>query len=221
MKKIMMNKYGFERWPEEDFSDDGNRFTCYKVGERVRVSKCTYNGKVFISARIDGTMLPFDVYSKLVHYSALDALNGVSISSLTDEDLFNLYEACLAYEKEYDEAEANIKMPAIADIEAQCLKIKAKRTAELKEIEELLNNNIVNLATELSDYQWRNLKGYLVRINELITQCDPDVKVPALVNTSISFNFCKPDYSELNDSYYYKYIIDMISGKSKSLTLHI
>lgn len=221
MKKIMMAKYGFERWPEEDFSDDGSRFTCYKVGERVRVSKCTYNGEAFISARIDGTMLPFDVCSKLVHYSALDALNGVSISSLTDEDLFNLYEACLAYEKEYDEAEANIKMPAIADIEAQCLKIQAKRAAELKEIEELLSNNIVNLATELSDYQWRTLKEYVVRINDLISYYDPDVKVPALVNTSVSFDFCKHNYSELNDSYYYKYIIDMISGRSKSLTLHI
>ena len=53
MKKIMMNKYGFVRWPEEDFSDDGNRFYCYKVGNRVRVSKLVSDGVAYISARVD------------------------------------------------------------------------------------------------------------------------------------------------------------------------
>ena len=72
MKKIMMTNYGFVRWPEEDFTDDSTRFTCYRVGKRVRVSKCTYNGEAYISARIDGAKLPYEVYSKLPHYSPLN-----------------------------------------------------------------------------------------------------------------------------------------------------
>ena len=70
MTRINMTKYGFVRWPEEDFSDDGARFTCYRVGERVRVSKTTYQGEVFISARIDGRKLSYNEYSVLEHYNA-------------------------------------------------------------------------------------------------------------------------------------------------------
>ena len=94
MKKIMMTNYGFIRWPEEDFSDDGTRFTAYRVGERVRVTKATYKGEAFIDGTIHGTKLPYEVYSKLPHYSAISKLNGVSIDTLTDQDLFNLCEAC-------------------------------------------------------------------------------------------------------------------------------
>ena len=130
MKKIQMTKYGFVRWAEQDFSDDGSVFYCYLVGERVRVSKCTYKGEAFIDADIQGTKLPYEVYSKLPHYSALSKLNGVSIDSLTDQDLFDLCEACLYYEKEYIEAENTIKMPTLEEIKAQCIKIQVKRTTE-------------------------------------------------------------------------------------------
>jgi hypothetical protein len=95
MKRILMKEYGFVRWPEEDFSDDGNRFYCFKVGERVRVSKLVAQGTVFISARIDDIRLPFEIYSKLPHYRALDKLNGVSLESLQSSDLKQLYEDCL------------------------------------------------------------------------------------------------------------------------------
>ena len=39
-----MTKYGFKRWKDGDFSDDGNRFTCYRVGKRVSVSKLVSDG---------------------------------------------------------------------------------------------------------------------------------------------------------------------------------
>ena len=128
MKKIMMTKYGFVRTPESDFSDDGAKFDTYRVGNRVRVSKTTYKGDAFISASIDGTKLPYEVYGKLPHYSALDKLNGVSIESLTDNDLFDLVEACLHYEKEYLEAENTIKMPSLVEIKEQCERVRIKRT---------------------------------------------------------------------------------------------
>ena len=108
MKKILMSKYGFVRWPEQDFSDDGSRFTCYKAGQRIRVSKTTYDGEVFISGTIIDGELPYEVYSALPHYCSLMNLNGISISSLEDSDLEKFYDDCLEYEQEYIDAENQV-----------------------------------------------------------------------------------------------------------------
>lgn len=103
MKRIRLDSFGFTRAPEYDFSDDGARFTCYTIGttRKMRVSKSTYEGEVFLSGRYEDSMLSHDVYSKLPHYRALDNLNGVRISSLTETDLEAFAEACIEYEKEY------------------------------------------------------------------------------------------------------------------------
>lgn len=208
MKRIMMSKYGFVRWPEQDFGDDGNRFTCYRVGERVRVSKCTYNGEAFIDAAIDGSKLPYAVYSKLPHYSVIGKLNGVSIESLADQDLINLYEACLAYEKEYIEAENNIVMPTLSEIKIQCMKVQAKRRDELAEINRHFN---IAVATKIEKWEWANLRDYLLAIVNSVSNYDPDRYPQAIINTSRSINFCKPDCSELQDSFYYKWIMERIN----------
>lgn len=208
MKKIMMNKYGFVRWPEEDFSDDGNRFYCYKVGNRVRVSKLVTDGVAYISARIDHGTLPHEVYSKLPHYSKLDDLNGVSVISLTDNDLFDLCEACLMYDKEYSDAEAALVYPSIGQIREQCIKIKAKRMAELDNVEALLANQVVSLALTIPEWQWKTLREYLVSLKKS-AEFDVDEKARNMYKSSYSFNFVKENYHDLGDSYYYKWIMDL------------
>ena len=210
MKKIMMTNYGFVRWPEQDFTDDSSRFYCYRVGERVRVSKCTYKGDAFISARIDGAKLPWEVYSKLSHYSALDKLNGVSIDSLTDQDLFDLCEACLMYEKESTEAENNIKMPSAAEIKVQCLNVQAKRVAEFEEIESMLGKYAAKLAMALPAWQWKTIQEYLANLAAKQANFSPELFTPTIIGTARSIDFCKPDCSELNNSYYYNYLMDLI-----------
>jgi hypothetical protein len=204
----MMNKYGFVRWPEEDFSDDGNRFYCYRVGKRVRVSKLVSDGVAYISARIDHGNLPFAVYSKLPHYSKLDDLNGKSVISLTDNDLFDLCEACLMYEKEYSEAETAIVYPSVDEIRSQCIKVKAKRMAELAEVEAELARNITKLALTVPEWQWKTLREYLVSLKHT-TEFDVDDKAKAMYKTTYSFDFVKPNYHDLNDSFYYKWIMDL------------
>ena len=92
MKRIELTKYGFIRSKEDDFSDDGNRFTCYRVG-KVRVSKLVSEGEAYISASIDDYLLPYETYSKLPHYRDLDALNGVSASDITEEDIQKTYDS--------------------------------------------------------------------------------------------------------------------------------
>jgi hypothetical protein len=208
MNKIMMTKYGFVRWQEEDFSDDGNRFYCYKVGEKVRVSKLVSDGVAYISARVDHGKLPYEVYSKLPNYSKLDALNGVSVASLTDNDLFNLCEACLMYDKEYSAAEASIVYPSASEIKEQCVKIKAKRAAELTEVQALVSSKIVMLAMTLREWQWKTLREYLVSLKNA-AEFDIEERTKSLVNSSYSFNFVKEANGELNDCYYYKWIMDL------------
>lgn len=212
MKKIVMTNYGFIRWSEKDFGDDGNRFTVYRVGERVEVSKTTYKGEAFIDAAIHGTMLPYEVYSKLPHYPFLGKLNGVPIEALTSEDLTELYENCLAYEQEYTEAENNIKMPTLEEIQEQCIKVQAKCMAELAEVETQFGKYALKLAIKLPAWQWKTAQEYLKSLAADVVRWSPEQYAPTILNSARSINFCKPDCSELNDSYYYKYLMDLIKS---------
>ena len=212
MKKIMMTNYGFIRWPEEDFSDDGTRFTAYRVGERVRVTKATYKGEAYIDADIQGTKLPYEVYSKLPHYSAISKLNGVSINSLTDQDLFDLCEACLYYEQEYTEAENNIKMPTLEEIKEQCVKVQAKRIAEFAEVEAMLGKYAVKLATKLPAWQWKTIQEYLKNLTAKLAAFSPELYAPTILGSAQSIKFCKPDCSELDNCYYYNYLMELIKS---------
>ena len=214
MKKIMMNKYGFERWPEYDFSDDGNRFYCYKVGTRVRVSKTTSNGQAYISARIDDIKLPFEEYSKLPHFRALDKLNGVSIESLNDSDLITLYNDCLAYEKEYTDAENSIVMPTLKELEDHCKTIQAIRQSEIDVIEHLLKTNVIVLMENLSDYKWSKLKD---RYEGLVLNKDyySPTYAAKILGTQQSFDLCKADYYAKKESYYYTDLMEIIKSAVK------
>lgn len=211
MKKIMMTKYGFVRWPEQDFTDDGSRFIAYRVGERVRVTKCTFNGEAFIDATIDGRKLPYKVYNCLPHYSAIGKLNGVSIDTLTDQDLIDLYEACLAYEREYTDAENNIQLPTLKEIEFQCKKVQYKRRLELIDINQEFSKSAVAIAGKLTEWEWKDLRRYLLDIEAHVKNFDPDTYAPKLVGTARSIDFCKPDCHELQDSFYYKRIMEMLN----------
>ena len=54
-------------------------------------------------------VIPYKVYSELPHYrTAVWTYNGVSIASLTDDDLKSFYDACVAFEQEFENAFANL-----------------------------------------------------------------------------------------------------------------
>lgn len=211
MEKIMMTKYGFIRWAEQDFSDDGNRFTCYRVGDRVRVSKLVSEGVAYIDARIDGTKLPYDVYSKLPHYRSIGTLNGVSCSSLRDADLYKLYEDCVAYEQEYIEAENTIKMPTLEEITEQYHRVRVKRLEELKEIERLITEHLDVIMINMGNCDWTELKSYFNSLYKTVFNNDPNEAAKKILNNSRSISFCKADCIELQDSWYYKKLITMIN----------
>lgn len=213
MIKINLMKYGFVRWPEKDFSDDGNRFTCYKAGKNVRVSKHVSNGSVYLS--IDSTVgkgtLPYEVYQKLPHYDAASwKYNGVSIESLTDADIEDFMAACLAYELEYEAAEASIKYPTLEEIQDKAIKLTTKAVLELTEIENLFSKYTVEAAVKFSSYEWKTVQEYLRYLAENVKKFDPETFPPTIVGQQHSFTFVKPDYN-MQESYWFRCLKDLFA----------
>lgn len=163
MKRIELTKYGFIRSKEDDFSDDGNRFTCYRVG-KVRVSKLVSEGEAYISASIDDYLLPYETYSQLPHYRDLDALNGISASDITEEDLQKLYEDCISYEKEYDDAYNSIKWPTIEQLRIKAGAYKLAWRECIIKLEEAIKFNSIALITNLSEYYFKELQRYFKQV---------------------------------------------------------
>ena len=213
MTRINLAKYGFVRWPEEDFSDDGNRFTCYKVG-RVRVTKLVSDGQAYIDGDIRDGKLPYEVYSKLPHYKSVGKLNGVSVAWLTEEDLQDLYSDCQAYEVEYTNAENSIKYPSLDEITEQCKKLCAKRLVELGTVEDLMRDHGFEAAAKLSAYEWKTLQEYIKNLMGKVKQYNPDTYPQSILDQAYSFNFVRPDNSDLKDCYYYTYIIELFKKHS-------
>jgi hypothetical protein len=148
------------------------------------------------------------VYHKLPHYSALDKLNGVAISSLTDNDLYDLVEACMYYEKEYTDAEDALVMPTLNEIKAQCELVQAKANWELAEINRRFS---LALAGKLTDWEWMEVRKYLLAMEARVVTFDPERYPQTILGTCRSVSFCKPDCAELQDSFYYKWIMERIN----------
>lgn len=211
MKRINLIKYGFVRWPEEDFSDDGNRFTCFRVGKSVRVSKLISDGEVYLSADSScgkGT-LPYDIYSKLPHYDDSNGKwNGVSLNSLTEQDLIDFYNACIAYEREYEEAEATLKYPSLEELKIKAAELYVAKMAELKEVETLFKDNFSEAIIKFSIYEWKNCQDYFRNLLGDLNRLDPEVYPQTILNQARSFDFIK---RECKESYYATYIKELFS----------
>lgn len=205
MQKVNLTKYGFVRNESEDFSDDGSRFYVYRVG-RVRVSKCTWNGQIFLAGRIDdGRTLNYDEYSQLPHYHSLDRLNGVSIASLTENDLIQLYNDCVEYEKEYTEAEKHVVFPTIEEIKEQCIKIRNHYQEQLAEATKLIQDNAVALFFS-EKYVVREIKDFYKTIKGRAEGFDPNTYPQSIQYSTYGRDFVKPTNHDLTDTWYLDYI---------------
>lgn len=209
MKKIIMKKYGFVAWPERDFLDDGSFFKNFRAGKRVRVTKCVSQGEAYIHASMDNGELPFEICRELPHYQLLDRLNGVSIESLTDDDLNKFYQDCLAYEEEYEKALSEIKFPTEEEIKVKCAELYTKYLEEKAEVKQLLNQYAVDLIEALTEHEWTSLK---ILMSQLISMAEyyetnQHVKRLLVANNGNTIVFCN---KEIKDSYYYKEILKLI-----------
>jgi hypothetical protein len=203
MKRIELTKYGFIRSKEDDFSDDGNRFTCYKVG-KVRVSKLVSEGEAYISARIDDYLLPYETYSQLPHYRDLDALNGVSASDITEEDLQKLYEDCISYEKEYDDAYNSIKWPTENELRIKAGAYKLAWRECIIKLEEAIKFNAIALITNLSEYYFKEFQRYYKQVLSNAKQFEnPQEYAERLFKQARSLDFMERDIRRDVDNGFY------------------
>lgn len=210
MKKVMLVNFGFERWPAEDFSDDGNRFTCYKAGNRVRISKLVCDGWAYIDGSIRDYTLPYDVYSKLPHYAAVSKLNGISLEALTDEMLDQLYLDCIDYEREYDEALATLVYPTEAELRAKCVVVQSKTYNELARIEERIKNNFITIVAKLRPHEWSEIKTNVEKLLAKLAKHDPDTLIATILNTITSISFCKTVEADTCESWYFTRTMELI-----------
>lgn len=211
MKRINMTKYGFIRNEREDFSDDGNRFTSYLTSSnsRLRVTKLVSDGRAYLSSDMNGNKLDYEEYSKLPHYKdATWNYNGVDMDSLTDEDLVNWYNACVEYEKEYIEAESKVVFPTIEDIKLQCETINAIRQAEIDEVSTLLERIAIRFVLGADKYTLNNFQSYFKSLNNRFF--DVDTYPQTIQKSNYGRNFIKSTNSDLQPSFYYKCLIEIL-----------
>lgn len=210
MKRINMTKYGFIRKEREDFHDDGNNFKGYATGpnSRLRISKLVSDGRAYLSADMNGNKLDYTEYSKLPHYNCVWDYNGIDLEKLTEEDLVKFYNDCVAYEKEYLEAEAKVSFPSIEDIKLQCETINAIRKAEIDEVSNLLEQVAVRFLLEADRYELGRLRDYYNSLSKRFFDVD---KYPQTIQKSnYGRNFIKASNSDLQPSFYYKELMEIL-----------
>lgn len=213
MTRINMTKYGFLRFPEGDFSDDGTRFQCYMAGDIIVTKAVTY-GEAYISGNSQphgfDAVLTYKEYSGLPHYASLDALNGVSISSLTDERLDELYQNCLEYSKEWHAAAATIQYPERNEVWCILNCIYHTRACELAEVERYLTaQNLLRIP----DWQRSNLFRYL---GHLATDAGADLEkqVDLVMGTRESRELAAKSVEQLKEpSYWYTQCMKLLGAE--------
>ena len=211
MKRIILTKYGFIRFPEEDFHDDGNNFTCYRFSDtNSHVSKLVADGQAYLSAHVEGN-LPHEIYSKLPHYKrATWDFNGISVASLTDALLQEFYQSCVEYEREYQEAEASIKYPTECELQHKCLRIQTKLTHEMKELEDLIGEHAVEAAVKFSKWEWEQLQKYLTYMLQELIKYKPDTFIPNVLGTARSITFLQ-NKEDTEPTYWYRSIKEVFT----------
>ncbi len=110
---IRYKAFGIKRRPENDFSDDGTRFTAYTLPNGLEMTKATYGDDIFLAVKnpyVKG--IKYEDYSKLPHYSALDQYNGVNKSSV---NLNKLVKDSDEFLKEYNELLTKKGLPTIGN----------------------------------------------------------------------------------------------------------
>ena len=231
MKRINLTKYGFIRSPEEDFSDDGFHFTCYKVG-KVRVSKTIYSGVAYISARIINNELNYDEYSILPHYKSLSDLNGIPVEYISDDDLikledmeslFNniemplikLYNNCIEYEKEYNQKVIELKS-LTPSYETAINQIKTINGARKKELDDLVSRFNLLAFANLNITKKDRFMNYFTSL-KLAILSDEEIKFRVQYDFKQNAGYIRDKYSEkafaskLQPSYWYTECVNILN----------
>ena len=98
---IRYSAFGIERTPEDDFSDDGTRFTAYRLPNGMEMTVAKDSDDIYLSVDHPyNKEVSYEEYSSLPHYKDLDMYNGVRKDSV---DLNKVIDASNKYLNEYNE----------------------------------------------------------------------------------------------------------------------
>lgn len=165
--KLNFKKYGIQRSPEHDFSDDGNRFRGY-ICNGVPISYLKDDGEVYLYIQVgDLGGLNYEEYSKLPSYKDCDKYNGVDESSV---NLADVVEICKRIKAEYDEAIGNIKDISDDDYKAYTDKYLEKAKKEFEEAKQVIKNLEPEDLLNASEWDIKNIKRDLEYIKDGINK---------------------------------------------------
>lgn len=207
-------RYGFTRYPEKDFSDDGNRFRMYLYHDELPMSYLRADGDVYIALRpdyIDG--ISYREYSKLPSYNDANKYNGVPEDSVDLDDLSLIAERLTG---EIKELKVNIKD---ADPDAWnefCSRYINLYTNAYQDIVEIVKSKFLEIL-ELDDYKIKEIKGYLRSLKQDISKWNKMKDMPMnspVVRDNLSEEGLiqqKKDIDNIDDYFYVRKLRDMLS----------
>ena len=149
--RLNFKKYGIERAPQFDFSDDGSRFKFYMCND-VPISYHKADGKVYLAIRPD-----YFAGYKLVHnlpsYKDCDKYNGVPENEV---DLADVVDICKRIRQEYDDARSKTQQDSDENLSESKPKFSSKSfnealTKYFKNNYKTIESVKVNKATKTSN----------------------------------------------------------------------
>ena len=162
-----LQKYGFIRRPEDDFSDDGNRFRGYAYKTDKGEMPVTYlksNGQVYLTAALHHKdELSYEEYKNLPSYRDGDKYNGVSEDEVDVADFANICEKLI---EEYAEAVIKLESVSSEKIEEACKKLEKAALDDYNRTLKLFRAVDPIKLLNASPYQLKSVKEYFQRAKE-------------------------------------------------------
>jgi hypothetical protein len=156
-----LQKYGFIRRPEDDFSDDGNRFRGYVYKTDKGEMPVTYlksNGQVYLSAALHHKdELSYNEYKNLPSYRDEDKYNGVPEDEV---DLADFAEICKRLISEYAEAVVAVEAVPLDKIEELCSKLTKAALDDYNKTLKLFRTVDPIKLLSVSSYKLKSIKDY-------------------------------------------------------------
>ena len=103
-------------------------------------------------------------------------------------------------------------MPTLEEIKEQCVRVQAKRIAEFAEVEAMLSKYAAKMAITLPAWQWKTAQEYLKNLAGELAKYSPELFATRILGSAQSIKFCKSDCLELDNCYYYNYLMDIIKS---------
>ena len=149
---------GVVRTPENDFSDDGNKFYSYLYKGVIPISYHKAQGDIYLTIRLDSIPeINYNEYNKFKTYNLTDEFNGVDESeydaSKFAQNLEAVYQEVMQFKKDIKPVDSQQVEDKIQAINKACQEYKKK----VEDFIKAHSNEILNL----SEYQFKDLKRYV------------------------------------------------------------